>query len=72
MRIQHRKTFECDVSLDELAIRFGVSKARVLQLEINAIRKLRRAITAEARAAGMSIDEWLDVPFTIQTPAPNP
>ncbi|MGD9644288.1 MAG: sigma factor-like helix-turn-helix DNA-binding protein [Pirellulales bacterium] len=44
----------------EIAALLGISRARVFQLEQRAMEKIRKAIEQEARAAGMSIREWLE------------
>jgi DNA-directed RNA polymerase sigma subunit (sigma70/sigma32) len=43
----------------QIAARFGVSRARVQQLEQRALDKLRKEIVRQARAAGCTPREWL-------------
>ncbi len=44
---------------EEIAARFGVSRAMIAHIEQRALRKLRYAIECEAKAAGMTVAEWL-------------
>ena len=44
---------------EQVAERFGVTRAAVSLVERNAIAKLRRAIEQEAAAAGVSVREWV-------------
>jgi DNA-directed RNA polymerase specialized sigma24 family protein len=45
--------------LKVIAAKLGISRARVWQLEVRALRKLRKAIEEEAAAAGVTVREWL-------------
>jgi len=47
------------MSRDAVGLLFGISGARVWQIERRALRKIRRRIEAQAEAAGVSIDQWI-------------
>jgi DNA-directed RNA polymerase sigma subunit (sigma70/sigma32) len=47
------------VTHKELAARFGVSRARIFQIEQRAFEKIRKALAQEARLAGMTLKTYL-------------
>lgn len=47
------------MSYSEVAEIMGISRSRVMQIEIRALVKIRRAIQCEAAAAGETVGEWL-------------
>jgi DNA-directed RNA polymerase sigma subunit (sigma70/sigma32) len=49
------------LSQQDLATLCGVSRARISQIELRALEKIRRAIQSFAKAAGVSPAEWLEV-----------
>jgi DNA-directed RNA polymerase sigma subunit (sigma70/sigma32) len=47
------------MSQQEVADVLGVTRQRVLQIEQQALSKIKKAIQSEARSAGKTVDEWL-------------
>lgn len=46
-------------NLEQVASCFGVTTARIQQIEQKALEKIRREVIREARAAGVSPEEWI-------------
>ena len=59
--INRGHTYEGTALFDQkmVAELFGISTARVQQIESLALRKIRREVIREARLAGVSPQEWI-------------
>lgn len=58
LRVQQAKRPE-PVTYKELAAMFGVCWQRIREQELRALQKIRKAVEAEAAAAGVSPGQWL-------------
>lgn len=57
--IPYASSGKADMTQAEVAALFGVTRARIQQMEQNALKKIRKAVAKEAAAAGMTIRQWL-------------
>lgn len=56
----HRTLGEAVLSQEAIARRMGITRARVQQIELRALRKIRLEIQRRASLAGVSVFEWLE------------